>query len=169
VGIGGLGSLALSFSNKWGCHVTAISGSANKKEEALKFGAHDFLNSKDLSKEYIEKMEKFDLILDTVSASLDWDLYLSLLNKNGALYMIGLPDSAIEIKNPVGLLVEQKSLRGSIVGGRYSIELMLEFAQRHNIKTLLEEYPLNIKGLEAAMERCDKGQARYRGVLLAKD
>lgn len=165
----GLGHLAAQFCRAWGVRTAVISRTADKKQEALDFGAHEFIVSKDLTPEYIEKMKKFDVILDTVSASINWDLYLSLLKRNGTLYMIGLPDKPIEIKDTVGLLAEQKAIRGSIVGGRNSIELMLEFAQRHNIKAQLEEYPLDIQSLEKAMQRCDEGKARYRGVLIAKD
>ncbi|CAO3656801.1 unnamed protein product [Mucor hiemalis] len=166
VGIGGLGHLALQFARAWGVHVTAISHSPNKKEEALGFGAHDFLSGKDLTPESIEKLDKYDLILDTVSASLDWDLYLSLLDRNGQFYLIGLPDSSVEIKNPTGLLVDQKAFKGSIVGGRYVVELMLEFAQRHNIKPKIEEYSFDLNGLHSAIERCDKSQTRYRAILV---
>ncbi|KAI8057479.1 chaperonin 10-like protein [Thamnidium elegans] len=169
LGIGGLGHLALQFCRAWGVHCTAVSRSLNKKEEALSFGAHDFLASKDFTPEYIDKLEKYDVIINTISGDLDWDLYLSLLNRNGTFYLIGVPGSSIEIKNPAAILTDQKSIKGSIVGGRYVIELMLEFAQRHHIKPKIEEYPLDLDGLHAAIERCEKGQARYRAVLVAKE
>lgn len=113
-------------------------------------------------------MDKYDIIINTVSGDLDWDLYLSLLNRNGTFYLIGVPDSSIEIKNTGALLTDQKAIRGSLVGGRYVMELMLVFAQRHHIKPKIEEYPLDLEGLHAAIERCEKGQARYRAVLVAK-
>ncbi|KAG1401708.1 hypothetical protein G6F60_006205 [Rhizopus arrhizus] len=169
VGIGGLGHLALQFARAWGCHVTAISGSPDKKEEALGFGAHDFLNSREFTAESIEKLSKYDLILDTVSANLDWDLYMSLLKRNGQFILLGLPDSSVEFKNPMEILGGQKSFKGSIVGGRYAIELMLEFAGRHNIKPQIEEYDFNLDELHKAIERCDASKTRYRAVLIAKE
>ncbi|KAI9481368.1 MAG: chaperonin 10-like protein [Benjaminiella poitrasii] len=169
IGIGGLGHLALQFARAWGCHVTAISHSPSKKEEALKMGAHDFLSSKDFTPEYIAKLDKYDLILDTVSVNLDFDLYIDLLKRNGAFYLIGLPDAPITFKNSMNFLVNQNVFKGSIIGGRYVIDLMLEFAQRHNIRTMTEEYSFNLEGLEQAIERCDKSLARYRAVLVAKD
>ncbi|KAL1932561.1 hypothetical protein VTP01DRAFT_8239 [Rhizomucor pusillus] len=81
VGIGGLGHLALQFASAWGCHVTAISHTPNKKDECLTFGAHEFMVSKDFTPEYIEIASKFDLILDTVSIDLEWDTYLDLLDR----------------------------------------------------------------------------------------
>jgi uncharacterized zinc-type alcohol dehydrogenase-like protein len=169
VGIGGLGHLALQFARAWGCHVTAISGSADKKEEALGFGAHDFLVSRNLKIEDVKAEDKFDLILDTVSASLDWDLYISLLKRNGAMYLMGFPDKPMEIKNAANLITAQASLRGAINGGRYLTELMLDFADRHNIKPMVEEYPFSVQGIEESMEVCGKSKARYRGVLVAKE
>lgn len=169
VGIGGLGHLALQFARAWGCHVTAISGSPDKKQEAVGFGAHDFLNSREFTPEYIEKLEKYDVILNTVSADLDWDVYMSLLKRNGEFILMGIPDSSIEFKNPMEILAGQKTFKGSVVGGRYSIQLMLEFAGRHNIKPQIEEYEFNLDGLHTAIERCETSQARYRGVLVAKD
>ncbi|KAI8877128.1 GroES-like protein [Backusella circina FSU 941] len=117
VGIGGLGHLALQFARAWGCHVTAISHSPDKKEEALGFGAHDFLVSKDFSPESISKMKKHDLVIDTVSANLEWDVYLSLVKRNGSFTVIGFPGNPIEIKNVPVFIIEQKKFRGSIVGG----------------------------------------------------
>ena len=169
VGIGGLGHLALQFARAWGVHVTALSHSPNKKEEAIGFGAHDFLSDKDLTPENIEKLQKYDLILDTVSASLDWDLYFSLLNPNATLVLMGLPDSSIEIKQPLNIIAGQKALRGGMVGGRYVVELMLEFAQRHNVKPQIEEYSFDLDGLHEAIDRCDKSKARYRAILVDKN
>ncbi|KAI9331772.1 chaperonin 10-like protein [Pilaira anomala] len=108
------------------------------KQEEIGFVVHDFLASKDLTPEYIDTLKKYDIIINTVSTSLvDWDLYLALLK----------PD--------------QKSIKGSHVGGRYAIELMLEFAKRHNIKPTIEEYPLDLDGLHAAIACSEKNQAWY--------
>ncbi|KAI8370061.1 chaperonin 10-like protein [Choanephora cucurbitarum] len=169
IGIGGLGHLAIQFAKAWGCHVTAISTSADKKEEAMKFGAHDFLVSKEFTKESVAKLNKFDLILDTVSVNLDWDIYLGLLKKNGSLAFMSVTSDPITFKDVNSFLVDQKTFKGSIVGGRYIIDLMLEFAARHQIKPQIEEYPFDIDGIQEAIKTCDSGKARYRGVLVAKD
>lgn len=79
-GIGGLGHLGLQFARAWGCYVVAISSNPSKKEEALKFGAHEYWCSKDFTPEFVENAEKFDLILSTISDDIDYDVYLNLLN-----------------------------------------------------------------------------------------
>ncbi|KAG1469987.1 hypothetical protein G6F56_002939 [Rhizopus delemar] len=169
IGIGGLGHLALQFANAWGCHVTAISTSYDKKEEAMAFGAHDFLNSKEFTAESTSKIPKYDLILNTVSAHIDWDLHMNLLKPNGTFILIGLVNGSIEFKNPIEFIAGQKSFRGSLVGGRYVIQQMLEFAERHQIKPTIEEYDFTLDGLTKAIGRCEIGKARYRAVLVAKD
>nr|MDT0252977.1 NAD(P)-dependent alcohol dehydrogenase [Endozoicomonas sp.] len=47
IGIGGLGHMAVKFLNAWGCEVTAFTSSESKRTEALAFGAHKTLNSRD--------------------------------------------------------------------------------------------------------------------------
>jgi D-arabinose 1-dehydrogenase-like Zn-dependent alcohol dehydrogenase len=46
VGIGGLGHLAIQFASKMGCEVVALSGTEEKREEAIKLGAHHFVATK---------------------------------------------------------------------------------------------------------------------------
>lgn len=46
-GLGGLGHLALQYANRMGCIVVGFSGSPEKKELALKLGAHHYISSSD--------------------------------------------------------------------------------------------------------------------------
>lgn len=43
---------------------------------------------------------------------------------------------------------------------------MLEFAARHKIEPMVEEFPMTLEGVAAAFERLETGKMRYRGVLL---
>lgn len=61
------GHLALQFCRAWGCYVVALSGSLSKKNEALSFGAHEFLNTKELTTETIGAQPKLDFILNTTT------------------------------------------------------------------------------------------------------
>ncbi|KAI8148600.1 chaperonin 10-like protein [Fennellomyces sp. T-0311] len=166
VGIGGLGHLALQFARAWGYHVTAISHTPAKKEECLKFGAHEFMASKDFTPEYIEKAPRFDLILDTVSVSLEWDTYIELLDRNGSFFLIGIPEKPIQISNILPFLQSQKVFKGAILGGRYIVDLMLEFAARHGIKPAIVEYPMTPEGITKAIKDSENNSVRYRAVLM---
>lgn len=46
-GLGGLGHLALQYANKMGFIVVGLSGSPEKKDLALKLGAHHYISSKE--------------------------------------------------------------------------------------------------------------------------
>ncbi len=163
IGIGGLGHMALGFLNRWGCEVTAFTSSASKIDEALKLGAHKTANSRD--PEAIQKLAgTFDLIISTVNVKLDWAAYISTLAPNGRLHFVGAVLEPIELA-AFPLLLGQLKVSGSPVGSPAMIATMLEFAARHDIRPLVEEFPMD-KANEA-IERLHSGKARYRIVLKA--
>ncbi|MBV9224748.1 MAG: NAD(P)-dependent alcohol dehydrogenase [Acidobacteriaceae bacterium] len=161
LGIGGLGHIALQFLNKWGCHVTAFTTSANKAEEAKKMGAHEVLNTR--SEGELKKVqESFNFILSTVAASdLDLNLYLSALAPKGRLHIVGFVP---EVKAPLSsLLFEQRSISSSPSGPPITVMTMLDFCARHKVEPITEEFPMT-KASEA-FEHLEAGKARYRIVL----
>jgi uncharacterized zinc-type alcohol dehydrogenase-like protein len=66
-----------------GGHVTVLSHSPGKREDALGLGADDFLATKDESV-FKENASRFNVILDTVSAQHEYNAYLGLLRRDGA-------------------------------------------------------------------------------------
>jgi D-arabinose 1-dehydrogenase-like Zn-dependent alcohol dehydrogenase len=42
---------------------------------------------------------------------------------------------------------------------------MLEFAARHKIQAVIEEFPMNEAGIEKAFDKLENGGLRYRAVL----
>lgn len=160
IGIGGLGHLALQFGKAFGCEVTAFSSSQSKEAEAKKLGAHNFISSQN-SEQMQKAINSLDFILSTVSASIDWDTYLSILKPNGKLCIVGVPDS-LKI-SPFPLLLGQKSLVGSVIGSPLIIQEMLEFAARHSIEAQTETMPMH--EVNKALDKVRQNQARYRMVL----
>jgi D-arabinose 1-dehydrogenase-like Zn-dependent alcohol dehydrogenase len=61
------------------------------------------------------------------------------------------------------LVAGQKSVSGSVIGGRAVMREMLSFAARHNIKAQIEEIPMI--DVNSALEKVRRNQARYRMVL----
>jgi alcohol/geraniol dehydrogenase (NADP+) len=162
VGIGGLGHMALQFARAWGCEVTALSTSPEKEDEARQMGAHHFLNSRD--KQALASVAgKFDMVLDTVNAALDWDAYINTLRPGGKLHVVGAVERIEATVFP--LLLGQKSIGGSPTGGIVRAKEMLEFCARHQIKPLVETFPMS--KINDAMRRLADGKARYRIVLQA--
>ena len=161
IGIGGLGHMALKFCRAWGCEVTAFTSSASKEEEARAFGAHQVVSSRDTAA--IRSLAgKFDLILDTVNATLDWNGLLGALAPGGRLHVVGAALEPIPVP-AFALISGQKSLSGSPTGSRGSIDTMLAFAARHGIAPQTEHFPMS--QVNAAMDHLRAGKARYRIVL----
>jgi len=161
IGIGGLGHLALQFLKAWGCEVTAFTSSDAKKEEVLKLGAHDTINSRDAGE--LEKAAgRFDLILCTVNVKLDWNLYVNTLAPRGRLHFVGATLEPLDLQ-VFPLIVGQRSVSGSPVGSPRAIAAMLEFARRHGIQPVTEHFKL--AQVNDALEKLRAGKVRYRAVL----
>jgi len=161
IGIGGLGHMALGFLNAWGCDVTAFTSSPAKRKEALELGAHQTLNSRDLD-EIASAENRFDFIISTVNVGLDWNLYISTLKPKGRLHFVGATLEPLDI-NVFGLIMGQKSVSGSPVGSPSSIAKMLDFANLHQIKPVIETFPMS--KVNEAMDHLKAGKAKYRIVL----
>src|SRR5205807_2625803 len=91
VGLGGLGHMALKFSHSFGAHVVQFTTSPAKTDDALRLGANEVILSKD-PEAMKSQAASFDCILDTVSAPHDIDIFLSLLKRDGAMVLVGLPE-----------------------------------------------------------------------------
>lgn len=161
VGIGGLGHLALQFLNAWGCEVTAFTSSDAKRQEALQLGAHHTLNSRS-DDELQAAAGQFDMILSTVNVKLDWNLYLNTLAPKGRLHFVGAALEPLDI-GVFNLIGAQRSVSGSPVGSPEVITQMLDFARLHEIKPVVEVFPMD--QVNEAIARLESGDARYRVVL----
>ncbi len=163
VGIGGLGHLAIKFARAMGAETIALSSSPDKETEAKDFGAHHFYQWRD-AEAMKDLTGSLDLLLSTSSAELDWDLAFSLLANNGVLCFLGIPVSSINVPL-IPLIFGQKSVVGSVVGGRRFMQEMLDFAAINQIKPLVETMPLS--KVNEAMDKVAANKARYRIVLLS--
>ena len=162
IGIGGLGHMAIRMLRALGAEITAFSTSPEKKAEALAMGAHDFASSTD-ARDIRKHFGRFDLILSTVSARLDWTTYLQTLRANGTLCLLGIPPGMIIQFPPSLLITGQRSITGSDIGGRAVIREMLRFVTRHGVVPQIERMPM--VEANAAVTRLRKNQVRYRLVL----
>jgi uncharacterized zinc-type alcohol dehydrogenase-like protein len=161
IGIGGLGHIALQFANKWGCDVTAFSSTASKADEAIRMGAHRVIDSR--SPEQLKQAAgSFDLILSTVTADLDWNAYLAALAPKGRLHVVGAAPKPLEVP-AFALITGQRSVSGSPSGAPATVATMLDFAGRHGIAPVVEEFPMS--HANEAMAHLEAGKARYRIVL----
>ena len=161
VGLGGLGHMAVKFGVAFGAEVTVLSTSAKKEEDAKKLGAHNFVVTTDEEQVKAAK-NSFDFILDTVSAEHDFALYLSMLKTNGTHILVGLPDKPLQIP-PFAVVGGRKSVAGSSIGSIEETQEMLDFCAEHDIVSDIEL--IDIKDIQNAYERMEKGDVRYRFVI----
>lgn len=160
VGIGGLGHLAIKIASAMGAHVTVFTTSAAKGDDALTLGANEVVLSTDA--EQMTVRQELDLIINTVSATHDINVYLHKLKVDGTLVMVGLPPEQLPLG--VGNIVHgRKSVAGSNIGGIAETQEMLNFCAAHDIAADIELLP--IQQVNEAFERLEKGNVKYRFVV----
>lgn len=160
VGLGGLGHMAVKFAKAFGAHVTVLSQSEKKREDALSLGADDYLamNAPDA---FEKNAGRFEFLLNTVSAPHDLNQYLSLLKLDGRMVLVGLPDPT-----PVaafGLVSRRRSMSGSLIGGIRETQEMLDFCGERGIVCDIEVIPMS--AINEAYERMMRSDVRYRFVI----
>jgi len=161
IGIGGLGHLALQFLAAWGCEVTAFTSSDSKMDEAKRLGAARCVDSRS-DKALEAEAGRFDMILSTVNAPLNWGLYVNALGPRGRLHLVG----AVLEPIPVGafpLIMAQRSISGTPLGSPATTADMLGFCARHKIAAVTERFKMS--KVNDALQRLRDGKARYRIVL----
>ncbi|RYZ36655.1 MAG: NAD(P)-dependent alcohol dehydrogenase, partial [Myxococcaceae bacterium] len=160
VGLGGLGHMAVKLAHAMGAEVTVLSQSLSKKEDGLRLGADHYHATKD--PETFQKLAgTFDLIVNTVSAKIDLDAYLSLLALDGALVNVGAPAEPLSLK-VFSLIMTRRSFAGSLIGGIPQTQEMLDFCAEHRLGADIEVIPAD--RINEAYERVLASDVRYRFV-----
>jgi uncharacterized zinc-type alcohol dehydrogenase-like protein len=76
VGLGGLGHMGVKFARAIGAHTVVFTTSPNKKDDALRLGAHEVVVSRDADA-MAKHAGSLDFVLDTVSADHDVNALLA--------------------------------------------------------------------------------------------
>jgi uncharacterized zinc-type alcohol dehydrogenase-like protein len=161
VGLGGLGHMGVKLAAAMGAHVTVLSTSESKRADALALGAQDFAATRD-GDVFKTMANRFDFILDTVSAEHDYNLYLNLLKLDGTMILLGIPE-APEVVSAGALIRKRRRLAGSMIGGIAQTQEMLEFCAEHGVASDIEL--IRMDQINEAYERMLKSDVRYRFVI----
>ncbi len=161
VGLGGLGHMGVKLANAFGADVTLFTTSPNKRDDAMRLGAHEVVVSRDQA-EMDKRFRSFDFIIDTVSAEHDISAYLNLLKRDGALVMVGAPPNALPVA-AFNLIMGRRSLAGSGIGGIPETQEMLDFCGKHGITADIEI--ISIQKINEAYERMLRSDVKYRFVI----
>jgi uncharacterized zinc-type alcohol dehydrogenase-like protein len=161
IGLGGLGHMGVKLAHAMGAEVTVLSHSMKKQSDATRLGADHFFATSE-SETFAKLAGSFDLIINTVSAAVDWNAYLNLLKIDGTLVVVGAPDKPVPV-NAFSMLMGRRSLAGSLIGGIRETQEMLDFCGNKNVACDIELIP--IQKVNEAYERVLKSDVRYRFVI----
>ncbi|MFD4222899.1 NAD(P)-dependent alcohol dehydrogenase [Streptomyces griseus] len=161
VGLGGLGHMAVKIAHALGAEVTVLSQSLRKKDDGLKLGADHYYATSD-PKTFEELAGTFDVILSTVSAPLDFGAYLGLLRTDGTLVNVGAPEEPVSL-NLFSLIMGNRSIAGSAIGGIAETQEMLDFCAVHGLGAEIEV--IGASQVNEAYERVLASDVRYRFVI----
>jgi alcohol dehydrogenase (NADP+) len=161
IGLGGLGHMGVKLAHAMGAEVTVLSRSLSKKEDGLKLGADHYYATEDA--ETFEKLKgSFDLIINTVSAKIDLDQFLSLLAVDGTMVNVGAPPEPLSLQ-VFSLIPGRKSFAGSVIGGIKETQEMLDFCAEHGLGAEIEI--IKADEIDTAYERVLASDVRYRFVI----
>src|SRR3954451_2285518 len=161
VGLGGLGHMAVKIAHALGAEVTVLSQSLKKQEDGLRLGADHYHATSDPDT-FVQLAGRFDLVVNTVSAPIDVDAYLSLLGVDGALVNVGAPAEPLSL-NVMSLIGSRRTYAGSMIGGIAETQEMLDFCAEHGIGAEVEVIPAD--RVNQAYERVLASDVRYRFVI----
>ncbi|PON58066.1 Alcohol dehydrogenase superfamily, zinc-type [Trema orientale] len=162
LGLGGVGHMGVKIAKAMGHHVTVVSSSDKKREEALDhLGADNYLVSSDAEKMQ-ENFDSFDYIIDTIPVFHPLEPYLSLLKLDGKLILMGVINTPLQFVTPM-VMLGRKSITGSFIGSMKETEEMLEFCKEKNLTSTIEIVKMDY--VNKALERLEKNDVRYRFVV----
>lgn len=162
-GIGGLGHLAVQFARKMGFRTIAIARGDDKAADALRLGAHHYVDSDsgDAAAQ-LQALGGVDLLLSTVSSPKAVAPLVAGMRAHGKVFVVGVAAEMIEI-SPFDLVANDISFHGSLTGTTTETEESLAFSALQQIRTMIETMPLS--RAPEAYARMSRNEAKYRLVL----
>jgi uncharacterized zinc-type alcohol dehydrogenase-like protein len=161
VGLGGLGHMGVKIAHALGAEVTVLSQTLAKQADGLGLGADHFFATGD-ERTFEELAGSFDLIVNTVSATLPMERYLSLLGLDGTMVNVGAPPEPLSVP-AFALIPMRRSWAGSMIGGIRQTQEMLDFCAEHNLGAEIEV--ISGEQIDEAYDRVVASDVRYRFVI----
>jgi uncharacterized zinc-type alcohol dehydrogenase-like protein len=161
VGLGGLGHMGVKIAAAMGADVTLISHSPGKEEDGYRLGASKFVLSSD--KESMRAARNsLDLVINTASAITTLDPYMRLIDLDGTMVMVGLPENALTV-SPFTLVAARRRIAGSNNGGIPITQEMLNFCGQHGLGSDIET--IAVQQVNEAWTRVVNSDVKYRFVI----
>ena len=161
VGLGGLGHMAVKLAASLGAEVTLFSGSPQKRADAHRLGAHEFVLGSD-ARALAVRERTFDFVIDTVSADHALEPYVDLLRTDGTLVLVGVPEKPLALP-AMAIILRRRSVSGSLIGGIRETQEVLDHCATHKIGADVEL--IRADQINEAYERLLRSDVRYRFVI----
>lgn len=162
-GIGGLGHLGVRYARAMGCEVIAISRKDEKLALAERLGAHHLVNSeKEELGQALQDLGGADVILAPTIATEQMGKAVDGLAPDGTLMVLGAAPGSFSV-SPDVVISGRRKIIGSPAGSRKDLRDCLEFSAKHDIRPMVETYPL--EKTADVFQRIEEDRVRFRAVL----
>lgn len=160
VGFGGLGDMAVKIALAMGADVTVFTTTKEKVAEAEKLGAKGVVEG---DKDAYEALENsFDFILSTIPEKHKVDPFVPLLKRDAAYVAVGALAAMPGYDNQ-SLIMQRKTLAGSLIGSIAETQEILDFCAEHGIAPDVQVIP--IQEINEAYKKVKEGDVRFRYVI----
>jgi D-arabinose 1-dehydrogenase-like Zn-dependent alcohol dehydrogenase len=162
-GIGGLGHLAVQYARHMGFHTVAIARGAEKKELALKLGAHKYIDASTTdAAQALRDLGGAGAILTTVSDAKSMSDLIPALAPKGKFILLGLPGEPVSFLTR-DLIDGGKAITGELTGTAMDEEDTLSFSALQNIRPQIET--VSLEEAPEAYRKMMRNEARFRMVI----
>lgn len=161
LGLGGLDHLAIKMSRAMGAQTVMLTSSQGKVGDAEKLGAHEVVLTSEAD-DLKAHAASFDLIINTISGEHDASSFLPLLARGGVMAFVGAPQTPLPV-SITNLLMGDKMMAGSLIGGMPSTAEMLQFCADNGIGADIET--ITIEQVNEAWDRIESNDVKYRFVI----
>jgi len=163
-GIGGLGHMAVQYAKAMGFHVIAVDIADDKLALARELGADMTVNAatEDAVKAVQTHVRGAHGVLVTAVSRSAFAQGVGMLHKRGTMSLVGLPPGGFEL--PIfDVVLNAKTVRGSIVGTRKDLEESLQFAAEGKVRAHYSTATLD--GINGIFDRMKGGHIDGRVVM----
>lgn len=162
-GLGGVGHMAVQIATVLGAKVVVFTTSADKAEDAKRFGAVDVVVNYDEEK-MAQYRRQLDFVFSTVPYQFEIDPILLTLKVGGTMCLIGVGDvSKVNGINPMTTALNRVNFAGSLTGSMKEINEVLNFCAEHKIAAQIQTIKPN--QIEQYWNDVIEKKARYRYVI----
>jgi uncharacterized zinc-type alcohol dehydrogenase-like protein len=161
IGIGGLGSMAAKLAHAMGAHVSLITRTPHKAEEAQRLNARLLVSTDHAA--MTKHANHFDFLLNTIPQEHEINPYISLLKTDGVMVVVGC---LTQVKTPLmtgDMVLKRKTIAGSLIGGIAQTQELMDFCAKHHILPDVEMIQMDY--INEAYERMIKSDVKYRFVI----